>query len=149
MKQRIAPTQSSVEKPPNSCLQNFTHSGVVFGGVSALGPSRSSTRFAVSGVKPYTHSATDGDMWEQQTLHAQRDRWGQMGTTNHTGTARQMGTTNPTGTAGQMGTDGDNKPYRHNGTDGDRWGQQTLHAQRDRWGQIETNTAGCGWTGGT
>ena len=126
MKQRIAPTQSSVEKPPNSCLQNFTHSGVVFGGVSALGPSRSSTRFAVSGVKPYTHSATDGDMWEQQTLHAQRDRWGQMGTTNHTGTARQTG------------TDGDNKPYRHSGTDGDRWGQPTLQAQRDRWGQMGT-----------
>lgn len=34
MKHRMAPSQSKRENPPNSCLQNLTHSGVVFGGLS-------------------------------------------------------------------------------------------------------------------
>ena len=52
MKHKIAPIQSNREKPPNNCLQNFTHSGVVLGGVSSFGPSRNKTAFACSGVKP-------------------------------------------------------------------------------------------------
>src|SRR6218665_2569849 len=54
MKQRMAPHQSRRENPPNNCLQNFTHSGVVLGGVNSLRPSRSSTSFAFSTVKPCT-----------------------------------------------------------------------------------------------
>lgn len=51
-KQRIAPIHSSVENPPKSCLQNFTHSGVVGGGVNAFGPSRAKTSFAREEDKP-------------------------------------------------------------------------------------------------
>lgn len=52
-KQRMAPTHRSMEKPPKRFLQNLTHSGVVFGGVRALGPSRSKMAFACAVVKPY------------------------------------------------------------------------------------------------
>jgi hypothetical protein len=38
MKQRMAPNQSSRAKPPNRFWQNLIHSGVVGGGVRALGP---------------------------------------------------------------------------------------------------------------
>ncbi len=51
-KQRNAPIHSSVWNPPNSCLQNFTHSGVVTGGVKAFGPSRAKISFARKLVKP-------------------------------------------------------------------------------------------------
>ena len=40
-KQRMAPSQSSSENPPNRFWQNLTHSGVWGGGVSLLGPSLS------------------------------------------------------------------------------------------------------------
>lgn len=52
MKQRMAPIQSSKEKPPNKFLLNLTHSGVRFGGVRALGPSLKRISWACSGVKP-------------------------------------------------------------------------------------------------
>lgn len=52
-KQRMAPIHSRIEKPPNSCLQNFTHSGVVGGGVSAFGPSRARISIALLWVKPW------------------------------------------------------------------------------------------------
>lgn len=48
IKQRIDPIHKRRAKPPKSCLQNFTHSGVVLGGVKALGPSRSSNSFALA-----------------------------------------------------------------------------------------------------
>lgn len=51
-KQRIAPIHNKVENPPKSCLQNLTHSGVVGGGVRALGPSRARISFAREAVKP-------------------------------------------------------------------------------------------------
>jgi len=41
-----------MEKPPKRFLQNLTHSGVVFGGVRALGPSRSKIALAWAVVKP-------------------------------------------------------------------------------------------------
>ena len=53
MKQRKAPIHKSMAKPLNSCLQNFTHSGVVGGGVRALGPSRSKISLAFSCVRPF------------------------------------------------------------------------------------------------
>ena len=40
-KQRMAPSHSSSENPPNRFWQNLTHSGVWGGGVSLLGPSLS------------------------------------------------------------------------------------------------------------
>lgn len=52
MKHRMAPIQRSRAKPPNNCLQNFTHSGVCLGGVRALGPSRSRFSLALACVKP-------------------------------------------------------------------------------------------------
>ncbi len=52
IKQRIAPIQRRSAKPPNICLQNFTHSGVVFGGDNAFGPSRARTSWAFASVKP-------------------------------------------------------------------------------------------------
>jgi len=55
-KQRMAPSHSSSEKPPNSCLQNLTHSGIVLGGLSWFGPSRSSTSRARCAVRPWTRS---------------------------------------------------------------------------------------------
>ena len=51
-KQRIAPAQRSRAKKPNICLQNFTHSGVVFGGVNAFFPSRARASAAFASVKP-------------------------------------------------------------------------------------------------
>ena len=39
--------------PPNICLQNFTHSGMVFGGDNAFGPSRAKISAALASVKPY------------------------------------------------------------------------------------------------
>ena len=53
IKQRIAPSHSNMAKPPNICLQNFTHSGMVFGGDNAFGPSRAKTSAALASVKPY------------------------------------------------------------------------------------------------
>jgi hypothetical protein len=38
-KQSIAPIHNRRANPPNNCLQNLIHSGVVFGGVKAFGPS--------------------------------------------------------------------------------------------------------------
>ena len=38
MKQRTAPNQRSMANPQNKFLHNFIHSGVVGGGVRALGP---------------------------------------------------------------------------------------------------------------
>ena len=52
MKQRMAPIHKRRAKPPKSCLQNLTHSGVVFGGVKAFGPSRSKTSLALADVRP-------------------------------------------------------------------------------------------------
>lgn len=52
MKQRMAPTHRRREKPPNSCWQNLTHSGVVGGGVRALGPSRARISAALALVRP-------------------------------------------------------------------------------------------------
>ena len=57
MKQRMAPIQRSVAKPPKSCLQNLIHSGVVFGGVSLLGPSRANTSSYFSCVNPCTRES--------------------------------------------------------------------------------------------
>jgi len=56
-KQRIAPIQRRIENPPNSCLQNFTHSGIVLGGVSSLRPSLRRYSAAFAFVRPckYTH----------------------------------------------------------------------------------------------
>ncbi len=51
-KQRMAPIQRRRAKPPNICLQNFTHSGVVFGGDNEFGPSRARTSCAFLSVKP-------------------------------------------------------------------------------------------------
>ena len=51
-KQSTEPIQSSKENPPNSSLQNFIHSGVVLGGVKALGPSLSKTSAAFAEVNP-------------------------------------------------------------------------------------------------
>ena len=45
-KQSIAPNHRSIAKPPNKFWQNLTHSGVVGGGVRALGPSLSKLAFA-------------------------------------------------------------------------------------------------------
>lgn len=53
MKQRIAPSHSNMAKPPNICLQNFTHSGMVFGGDNAFGPSRAKISATLASVKPY------------------------------------------------------------------------------------------------
>lgn len=52
-KQRMAPVHNSMEKPPNICLQNFTHSGIVGGGVRALGPSRIRISAARAVVRPW------------------------------------------------------------------------------------------------
>ena len=52
-KHNIAPSHNNNAKPPNICLQNFTHSGVVLGGVNAFGPSRANTSAAFASVKPY------------------------------------------------------------------------------------------------
>ena len=52
MKHSTAPIHSSIENPLNINRQNFTHSGVVLGGVSWLGPSRSSTSRAACVDKP-------------------------------------------------------------------------------------------------
>jgi hypothetical protein len=49
----MAPSHNNMAKPPNICRQNFTHSGVVFGGDNALGPSRANTSAALASVKPY------------------------------------------------------------------------------------------------
>jgi len=54
-KHNIAPSHSNMAKPPNICLQNFTHSGVVFGGDNAFGPSRAKTSATFASVKPYLH----------------------------------------------------------------------------------------------
>ena len=51
-KQRIAPIQSNMAKPENKHLQNLTHSGVVGGGVKALGPYCSKLALAWDPVKP-------------------------------------------------------------------------------------------------
>ena len=48
----MAPIQSNVANPPNNCLQNFIHSGVVGGGVKAFGPSRSKFSEAFSSDRP-------------------------------------------------------------------------------------------------
>jgi hypothetical protein len=48
----MAPIQRRRAKPPNICLQNFTHSGVVFGGDNEFGPSRARTSCAFLSVKP-------------------------------------------------------------------------------------------------
>ena len=52
MKQRIAPIHRRVANPPNSCLQNLIHSGVVLGGVSLFGPSRANISSYLLCVKP-------------------------------------------------------------------------------------------------
>lgn len=49
----MAPIHRRVENPPKSCLQNLTHSGVVGGGVNALGPSRARISFARAVLNPY------------------------------------------------------------------------------------------------
>jgi len=51
-KQRIAPIHSRIENPPNSCLQNLTHSGMVLGGVNSLRPSRRRNSAAFAFVRP-------------------------------------------------------------------------------------------------
>ena len=48
----MAPIHSRIEKPPKSWRQNLTHSGVVGGGVSALGPSRARISWALLWVRP-------------------------------------------------------------------------------------------------
>ena len=48
-----APIHSNIENPPNSCRQNLTHSGVVGGGVRALGPSLARISAARAVVKPW------------------------------------------------------------------------------------------------
>ena len=58
-KQRTDPTHSSIANPPNNCLQNLTHSGVVGGGVNALGPSRFRISSAFSFDRPYIKNRTD------------------------------------------------------------------------------------------
>jgi len=58
-KHKMAPIHSRIEKPPNSCLQNLTHSGVVLGGVSSLRPSRRRYSAALAFVSPcHTHTHT-------------------------------------------------------------------------------------------
>lgn len=52
-KQRMAPIHSRMENPPKSCRQNLTHSGVVGGGVRALGPSRARYSAALALVRPF------------------------------------------------------------------------------------------------
>lgn len=52
MKQRMAPIHSRIWNPPSKFLRKRTHSGVVFGGVSALGPSLSKFAFACAEVNP-------------------------------------------------------------------------------------------------
>jgi hypothetical protein len=52
MKQRMEPIHKRREKPPNRLRQNFTHSGVVLGGVSWLGPSLRKISLALSTVRP-------------------------------------------------------------------------------------------------
>lgn len=49
----MAPIHSRIEKPPKSWRQNLTHSGVVGGGVSALGPSRARISWALLWVRPW------------------------------------------------------------------------------------------------
>lgn len=53
MKQRMAPIHNKMENPPNICLQNLTHSGIVFGGLSWFGPSLSRTSRARADDRPY------------------------------------------------------------------------------------------------
>ena len=48
----MAPIQSNMAKPENKHLQNLTHSGVVGGGVRALGPYCSKLALAWEPVKP-------------------------------------------------------------------------------------------------
>jgi hypothetical protein len=52
IKHKIAPIQRRAAKPPNNCLQNLSHSGVVFGGDNAFFPSLASTILACSSVIP-------------------------------------------------------------------------------------------------
>ena len=52
-KQSAAPTHNSIEKPPNSFVMNFNHSGVVLGGVRAFKPSLSSFWAALALVNPF------------------------------------------------------------------------------------------------
>lgn len=58
IKQRIDPNHRRRAKPPNNCLANFTHSGVVGGGDKALGPSRSKISAAFSFDRPCREKKT-------------------------------------------------------------------------------------------
>ena len=66
MKQRMAPIQRRRAKPPNICLQNLTHSGVVLGGDKALGPSRLRSSAARASDKPLRK--------EKQMIERERER---------------------------------------------------------------------------
>lgn len=57
----MAPIHRRIEKPPKSWRQNLTHSGVVGGGVRALGPSRARMSWARWLVRPW---GRQGEMWE-------------------------------------------------------------------------------------
>jgi hypothetical protein len=52
-KHNTAPSHNNIANPPNICLQNLTHSGIVLGGDNALGPSRANTSATFASVKPY------------------------------------------------------------------------------------------------
>ena len=77
----MAPIHSRMEKPPKSWRQNFTHSGVVGGGVRALGPSRARISWALLWVRP-----CGGGGWGQGDTEGHRgshrmhgDLWGGVG----------------------------------------------------------------------
>lgn len=53
MRQMAAATHMRHCKPPASCRANLTYSGVPFGGLSALGPSRSSSSAARLAERPW------------------------------------------------------------------------------------------------
>lgn len=56
-KQRKAPIHRSIANPPKRFLQNFTHSGTFFGGLSAFGPSLAMAAAACASVSPLNNGA--------------------------------------------------------------------------------------------
>jgi len=57
-KHNNAPSHNNIANPPNICLQNLTHSGIVLGGDNAFGPSRANTSATFASVKPYALKKT-------------------------------------------------------------------------------------------
>ena len=153
----MAPIHSRMEKPPKSWRQNFTHSGVVGGGVSALGPSCASTSAARALLSPCGTAGrgtwdrgTRGDMrgngdmwgWGRGDTWGHGDMWGCVGkwgcgdTWGHVG----MGTWGHLGMRGDTWGCGEMGMWGHMGMCGDVW-MSPHRGDRAWWGQGEMEMA--------